>query len=160
MGLSIKRGVTRTVVLTKRWAFKLPGGLGHAWLRGWLANRSEWRQRNRPDVARPRLTLCHLVVVFPRAIHTGSDRLDPIEQELPLWTQDGRYSAEEAKPSSWGAFDCPCGCGYLRWMLVDFDRAWQQDSRGLVGSLYFGRQERMARKWMTRPLLPPLDEEN
>lgn len=104
------------------------------WVRGWLANRSEWQQRHRPDVARPIATFLHLAVVYPRA-----DALAPSCDQWQRTMVTVGYRPEEAKPSSWGRF----GGG---WRLVDFDRAWQYP-RGWVGGLYYWNQERLGRKW-------------
>jgi hypothetical protein len=129
--LQVVHGVNRTVVLAGRWAFKLPWGLGRVPVRGWLANRSEWRQRTRPDVCRPRWTLGHVVLVMPRAEEIWGEDLDGYF-----------YSGDEAKADSWGRFGD-------RWALIDFDRSW--DDRGFIGRLYWGNQERLARKWMKLP---------
>jgi hypothetical protein len=131
-GVTVRRGVTRVVFVGRRWAVKMPS-VGYAWgVRGWLANRSEWRQRRRRGVARPVLTLGHVVLVMPVAERIG--RWDSVAGE-----------GDEAKPSSWGWF------GDRGWLLVDFDRAWEQDDRGWVGGLYYGRQERLARRWSNLP---------
>lgn len=132
--VELHHGVNRSVVLVGRWAFKLPWGLGHSPVRGWLANRSEWRQRLRPDVCPPRWTLAHIVLVMPRA-NEVSENMRPDYDGL-----DG----DEAKPSSWGRFSD-------EWLLIDFDRSWEPDDRGFVGALYWGRQERLARRWAELP---------
>lgn len=148
-------GVTRRVFLAGRWAVKVPrvhlvertpgAHIVHGWagwaLRGWLANRSEWRQRRRPDVARPVLTLAHVVLVFPRADEVGDDRTEDVPGP---WSghediEDGR-ERDERKPSSWGRF-----AG--QWLIIDFDRAWESADRGIIGGVWFGYQERQARKW-------------
>jgi hypothetical protein len=142
----VRSGTNRTVLLSDRWAFKLPWGQGHSPVRGWLANRSEWRQRLRPDVCRPRWTLGHVVLVMPRAARTAEEMLEHGDQCPPsfrLWIRavigcDGE--SDETKPCSWGWF------GH-RWLLIDFDRAWDESDRGLVGGLYYWNQERLARRW-------------
>lgn len=134
----VRHGTCRTVVLTQNWAFKLPWGLAHNPVRGWLANRSEWRQRNRPKVCRPRLSVGHVVLVLPRAICTG----------VELWGADAQlgeelephFTSDERKASSWGLFE-------EGWLLVDYDRCYEPQDRGVVGRLYWGNQERLARKW-------------
>lgn len=134
----VRQGTCRTVVLTDRWAFKLPWGLGRNPVRGWLANRSEWRQRDRLKVCRPRCTFAHLVLVMPRAICTGVDMWgadEELSEEL-----ESHFSSDERKASSWGLFE-------EGWLLVDYDRCYQAQDRGLVGRLYWGNQERLARKW-------------
>ena len=144
-------GITRTVFVVGRWAIKVPSLRHRYLLRGWLANRSEWKQRRRPDVARPIITLGHLVTVFPRAQEIGAwepedcpeRALWPSGLDVDEWDphQPCGHSTEEAKGSSWGRFGD-------RWLLIDYDRAWQ-DPRGAVGAAYYGRQERRARKWST-----------
>lgn len=148
--MEIRRGVTRTVIVGRRWAVKLPIGLGMSFhglagdlVRGWLANQSEWRQRRRPGVARPRLTLLHLVLVMPAADWVGSDRFSVKGPWQSIDPADVG-ARDEAKPSSWGRFGD-------RWLLIDFDRAWERDGRGLVGRLYYGHQERSARRWARLP---------
>ena len=123
----VRRGVTRTVFLTCRWAVKVPGGYGGMLVRGWLANRSEWRQRHRRRVCRPVLSLLHFVLVMPRAQHVGW--IDDSQQTGP-W--DG-CRGDKAKPSSWGWFGD-------RYLLIDYDLSWRVD-RGIIGGIYFGWQE-------------------
>lgn len=143
--MKVCRGVTRTVFVGRRWVVKVPRihwslspemGTAPWWCfaRAWLANRSEWRQRDRTGVARPVLTFGHLAVVFPAAF-----RVAPDDGEVGPWCD---HSGDEGKGSSWGYFP---GEG---WLLIDYDRAWEQDDRGLVGGIYYGRQERLARKWV------------
>lgn len=132
------RGITRYVVGVGPYAIKLPWGYGRSVLRGWLANRSEWRQRHCPDVNPPFLTLGHFVLVSRRAEQPISDEW--WEANIRPWLVR-TYCAEESKPCSWGL----TADG---WRLIDFDRAWHADDRGLIGGVYYGRQERMARRWM------------
>lgn len=148
----VTSGVTRVVFLAGRWAVKVPRchGFGRStfWelTRGWLANRSEWRQRDRPGVARPIFTVCHFVVVYPRCLPL------PLEMQLDLEAihdaesasvyRDGHeaFDLEETKPSSWKMLDgAP--------VLVDFDRAWEDHDRGWVGQLYYWRQDWLGRRW-------------
>lgn len=124
-------GVTRWVLLIGPWAIKIPKNF-----RGWLANQSEWRQRKRIDVARPKLTLVHFLVVFPRADEIG--RWGPED-----FVRRHEYSLEESKGSSWGKF------GGV-WMLIDYDRAWQHP-RSLIAWPYYWNQERLSRKWSKLP---------
>lgn len=125
----VAHGVTRRVWLTPRWAVKVPQP--SYFVRGLLGNRSEWKQRFRLDVNPPLVTLGYLVSVYRRADEV--DDWDWWPGVIP------GYSREESKPSSWGRF---AGC----WLLIDFDRAWEHP-RGPVGAIYYGRQERLARKW-------------
>lgn len=141
----VTTGVTRTVYVGRRWAFKVPrldlaglrpGQHRVGLVRGWLANRSEWRQRHRPDVARPVATLGHLVLVMPAADHVPPNDSPP--PCAPAWWPG--ESADEAKGSSWGLFG-------TEWKLIDFDRAWTEHDRGLVGRLYYAGQARKGRRW-------------
>lgn len=91
----IVRGVTRTVILTRKYAIKLPGGLSGSIVRGWLANRSEWRQRKRREVSRPIGTLFHFALLMSRADRVG------LEGEDGPWM---KRRGDIRKPSSWGLF--------------------------------------------------------
>lgn len=132
--------MTRTVFVGRRWAMKVPTlRYRRNMLRGWLANRSEWRQRKRRDVARPVATLFHLVLVMPSAYCTGDQLQGKLEG--PWFDRAG----DEAKPCSWGWFRD------RGWRLVDYDAAWEPGDRGLVGGVYYWIQERRARRWMRLP---------
>jgi hypothetical protein len=135
--ITVRRdGVTRLVVLVGRWAIKivrLDSTMG--FVRSWLANESEWRRRRAQGVNAPIWTVVHLVAVYPRADEIGC--WDPEDCPFPA---DGN---EERKGSSWGRFGD-------RWLLVDFDRAWQQP-RSLIGWLYYWNQDRLGRKWSKLP---------
>lgn len=135
-----RRGVTRTVFVGRRWALKVPTvHYRRNFVRGWLANRSEWRQRKRRDVARPVATLFHFVLVMPAAKVTGADaaHIWPYEP----WVD---RAGDDAKPCSWGWFGD-------RWLLIDYDRAWEDSDRGIVGGIYYAIQERRAREWIHLP---------
>lgn len=131
----VKTGVSRNVILTERYAIKYPKPVFFwPFIRGWLANQSEWRQRKRRRVARPVFTLFHFFVWYPRAKYIGL---------WPSWdAPDFTYgmSEEERKGSSWGNFS------FHEWKLIDFDRAWE-NPRGVIGRVYYWRQERLGRKW-------------
>lgn len=141
--MKVHSGITRHVLVGRRLAVKWPSS--YQWfVRGWLANRSEWKQRDRVGVNRPLVTLGHVVLVVrsARVVPDNEWASGPWRfpgEEVP-WA-DG----DEAKVSSWGWFASG-------WRLIDFDRAWEHP-RGLVGSLYYGRQERLARKWAGLPAL-------
>lgn len=159
----VRRGVTRRVFLTERWAFKVPlVTLDDRWrhqflrwaVRGWLANRSEWRQRSRPDVAEPVFSFFHFVLVMPRAITTGDaegfEETDPTKPWFGYELIDDGRKTDEMKPSSWGWFGEERG-----WLHIDFDRSWEHP-RGCVGGIHFWRQECQGRRWakMSPPALP------
>ena len=130
-------GVTRSVWLTRRWAIKVPSRYGWG-VRGWLANQSEWHQRRDPAVVAAVFTFAHVVAVYPRAARIGSaDEPGPWDHAPP---------GDEAKPSSWGWYPS-AHTSRGTWRLVDYDRCWAQP-RTVVAALYFGRQERMARRWL------------
>lgn len=133
-------GVTRTVYRCGRWAVKVPGGQGRRLVRGWLANQSEWRQRHRADVARPWLTLAHVVLVMPVADRAADDTW--WEEHARPWLTAAGYSDEESKSSSWGLFG-------RRWLLVDFDRA-SDHPRTAAAAVYYWLQERPYRRMARR----------
>lgn len=121
-------GVTRTVILVDRWAIKIPKPSYQLGVHGWLANQSEWRQRRRPDVNPPLLTLFHFATAYRRADELAERQYGPKGNEWPTahYAEQG-YFGDEGKGSSWGRFDD-------RWLLIDYDR-WPL-TRGLVGRLY------------------------
>lgn len=127
----ISSGITRWVLLFGPFAIKIPKHI-----RGWIANQSEWRQRRKEGVNGPLFTLFHFLTIYWRAEAVGKWDTD----ECPFKAD----SNEERKGSSWG-------CVNGSWLLIDFDRAWAVP-RSLVGGLYFGNQERLARKWMKLPV--------
>jgi hypothetical protein len=152
----VRKGITRIVFVGRRWAIKMPRRYDSRfwlwWVRGWLANQSEWRQRDRPDVARPVFTLFHIALVFPAAIEVGNDKIEGGRivggpgpwltfEERCLSFEERDDHADEMKPSSWGRFADG-------WKIIDFDRAWHSNHRSLAGKLYYERQERMARRWI------------
>lgn len=140
------RGVTRVVILISRYAIKLPRRYDFFdvpsrfrlwWVRGWLANRSEWKQRRRGNVNPPLFTLGYLISIYRRA------------DSIPAygWWDHLVYGQlveilgwEEAKADSWGLF----GDEYK---LIDYDKA-DEHPRGIVGDIYYGRQERWFKRWL------------
>lgn len=139
----VRSGVTRLVIVTRRYVVKMPRFRSYA-VRGWLANRSEWQQRRRAGVAAPLVTVAHLLTLYRRADEVGNwdPELAPGFARVFRVDDDGtqQLNYEESKGSSWGRFGD-------RWLLIDYDRAWEEP-RGLVGKIYYGRQERAARRWM------------
>lgn len=139
----VKTGITRWVLLIGPFAIKFPKSL-----RGYLANQSEWRQRKRPRVNRPIISLFHLMIVFYRATEIG--KWEPKEFNVSSRYWYGiEYSNEEAKGESWGLVK---NC----WVLIDFDRAWE-NPRPVIGLLYYWNQARLARKWMNLPFREETD---
>lgn len=134
----VRSGITRTVLLVGRWAIKVPR-LSYAYgVRGWLANRSECKQFARHGVNPPLTTLGHFATVYRRADRCLSE--DEMRDRPELMNGDLWLGGDEDKASSWGWFG-----NELR--LIDYDRAWHHP-RGIVGGLYFGHQERIARRLM------------
>lgn len=142
-----RSGVTRLVLLVGPYAVKVPRWHNRRFwagpLRGWLANRSEWKQRRRDGVNRPLLTLGHVAAVYRRAVAVGAsdpERAPSFARRVVVDEDGERLDCEESKGSSWGWFED-------RWLLIDYDKAYEPP-RGVVGGVYYGRQERMARRWM------------
>lgn len=132
--MRLARGVSRTCLLVGPLAIKVPARCH--FVRGWLGNRSEFLQARgqRQHVLRPYFSVLHLALVSRRADAVGPAPALPAGVDI-----DG----DEGKPTSWGRFG-------EEWLLIDFDRAYDSP-RGLVGALYWGNQERLARKWMKLP---------
>lgn len=150
-------GVTRTVYEIHGRAVKVPWGLDGlrpAWrtspfpsvkqlVRGILANRSEWKQRDDVNVHAPLLTFGYVVNVYPVAEVVPRGRWDAWDDAEGIWALFMGYTPEEAKPSSWGCVD-------ERWALIDYDRCWD-DPKGWLGAIYYWDEERLARKWARLP---------
>jgi hypothetical protein len=152
----VTTGITRVVLLVGPVALKFPrprwdgdreygNRPGRTFLRGWLANQSEWRQRHRHDVVTPLATVAHLVLVMPRADYVGTLTMEtacwvpwPVGAEAAAAEMQSR--GDEIKPSSWGRFG-------QKWLLIDFDRAWEPALQGRLGRLYYRRQQRLAARW-------------
>lgn len=136
------KGVTRRVYRLHHWAIKMPGGWAGwgpaALTRGWLANQSEWRQRKRTDVARPKFHLGHLLQVYPIGLRPRTE--DWWEQEVRPVLRWSGYDEEESKHCSWARFGD-------EWLLVDFDRYWQEPC-GLVRRMYDWLQEREGQRYL------------
>lgn len=86
------RGTTRTVWLVGRWAVKVPSvrrvhphrlTRTHAFARGWCANLSEWRYRDRSGVCSPRWTVLGVLQVYPRA--AAVEAPDDAGGQPPVW---------------------------------------------------------------------------
>lgn len=152
--MRVGKGVTRSAwAFGRNWVIKVPNR--GRFLRGYLANQSEWHQRDRPDVARPLLSIFHLALIMPRAhttLLTHVEQHGPavtshigtiLDPAAPTITEDGvdGYVGDEAKLCSWGLF-------WNGWRLIDYDRAWDPGQRSLItGRLYYWNQERLGRKW-------------
>lgn len=140
-------GVTRTVYEIRGRAVKVPWGLAgyrpKAIVRGILANRSEWQQRDDVNVHAPLRTLAYVVNVYPVAEVVPRGRWWIWDVRESIWAEFMGYTPEEAKPSSWG-------CVNGRWALIDYDRCWD-DPKGWLGAIYYWDEERLARKWARLP---------
>ncbi len=119
-GWSVRRGITRTVVLTRRWAIKLPslrahglGPRGVLWslTRGIQANLSEAEWSGTPGTCPVRWTLFGVINVYPRC---GEVRALPSEQEL---ADIGFLGPIDRKPPNLGYLN-----GKLVW--IDYDMSW------------------------------------
>lgn len=118
--IGIRRGLTRTVLLTRRWAIKVPrmashddGLAGVLWslARGVSANLSEREKSDRRGVCPVRWSLAGLVNVYPRCEEVDHE---PTEEEYAAIGYLG--------PTDKG----PDNVGYLdgRMVFVDFDESW------------------------------------
>lgn len=120
LDLTVRRGITRTVLLVGRWAIKLPslrphghGLAGVLWSfsRGVLANQSERDFSGQPGLCPVRWSFAGLVNVYPRC--------EPVDRELT----DDEYAAigfagpVDKKPPNVGLLD-----GQLVWL--DYDQNW------------------------------------
>jgi hypothetical protein len=154
----VKHGVTRAVLLIGRYAIKVPKR--DRFVRGWLANRSEWRLGQHPRVNTPLITIGHFVLVFERADAVADDRIfgGPWEE----------LEGDDGKSDSWGMFKNlieddresrhPCFRDHPGWRLIDFEEAYHPPW-GLVGGLYYGVLERYrAWKWSRLPEDEPGEE--
>lgn len=118
--MRICRGVTRTVILTRHWAIKVPslraynnGPRGVLWsvTRGIQANLSEAEWSGTPGTCPVRWTLAGLVNIYPRC--TPVDH-DPTVEE---YEATGFLGPTDQKPGN---------VGYLNGLLVwiDYDQSW------------------------------------
>lgn len=151
-------GSTRHVYRIGKYAVKVPNlnkrptrwrGM---FLRGVLANRSEWKQRKRHDVVRPLATLFWIIQVYPK--------VDPIPDiSWNFWDKTVRkdlieagYSKEESKPSSW-CFgpNIPVLSSRAslppRYLLIDYDRCWDEPM-GWLGKYQEWRDEWIYSRYM------------
>lgn len=126
----VARGVTRCVVVGHRWAFKFPRLSMHFGVRGWLANRSEWRRRNIEGINRPLLNVGNFCVIFQAADEVRDGGVGPWEG------QPGDY----AKPHNWGLFGD-------EWRLLDYEQCWK-DRGGIIARIYWWNSDRIGRRWI------------
>lgn len=137
-----RSGVTRSVLIGRIWVYKIAKGRSSL-IRGVIANRSEWHQRDRTDVARPAWTFLYLIQCYPKASYVPHwSQRGPWDNHPPRPSDDDDWSGwhgDEYKASSWGRFRD-------RWLLIDYDRG-HQERDWLIGKLYYGNQERLGRKW-------------
>jgi hypothetical protein len=118
--ITIRRGITRTVLLTTRWAIKLPsvrayhGGLtGVLWsiTRGIQANLSEKAWSTSPGVCPVRWSLAGLINIYPRCRPVNHDLTDAD------YTRIGFLGSMDRKPTNVGYHQ-----GQLVWL--DYDMSW------------------------------------
>lgn len=123
--IEIRRGITRTVFLARRWAVKVPSLRAHgdglrgvlwSWTRGVQANLSEFDWSGSPGTCPVLWSLAGLVNVYPRC--------EPVTEEL----SDEEYEAigflgpADRKPHNVGRLN---GC--LVW--IDYDNSWNDCRR-------------------------------
>ncbi len=120
---TIRRGLTRTVLLTRRWAIKVPSMRAHGegvsgvlWSvsRGLLANQSERTHSHVPGVCPVRWSLAGIVNVYPRCA--------PVTEELTEADYDaiGFIGPMHRKAAN---------VGYLDGTLVYIDYDWEWNDR-------------------------------
>jgi hypothetical protein len=116
----VRRGITRTVYLTRLWAIKTPslrshgtGVAGMLWslCRGVLANLSEREWSGSPGTCPMRWSLAGLVNVYPRCEHVTEDLSDAEYEAI------GFLGPADKNPHNVGVLD-----GRLVW--VDYDMSW------------------------------------
>lgn len=118
--ITIRRGLTRTVVLTRRWAVKLPrtathgeGVAGMLWslARGVSANLSEREWSGSPGVCPVRWSLFGLVNVYRRCVPVAAE---PTERQ---YADTGFVGAADKKAANVGMLD-----GVM--VFLDYDQSW------------------------------------
>lgn len=145
---TIRRGMTRTVLLTRRWAVKFPSMRAHdeglpgvlwSMSRGVLANLSERSHSHEAGVCPVHWSLAGLVNVYPRC--------EPALTELVAADYDaiGCIGPMQRKPEN---------VGYLNGVLVyvDYDREWNDRPRcaHLKGTAWRHPRRPTGRPWTTR----------
>lgn len=118
--IEIRRGITRTVLLTRSWAIKIPslrshdnGLRGLLWsiTRGISANLSELDWSGSPGTCPVRWTLAGLINVYPRC--------RPVEHDLTDedYSSTGFLGPTDRKPTNLGRLG-----DKLVW--IDYDQSW------------------------------------
>lgn len=142
--ITIRRGATRTVILTRRYAIKVPAlrGSGRSWLwaltAGMQANMSEREWSDLDSVCPVTWSFAGIVNVYPRArtvAHVDPDAYPPL-------TIAGAPLRVDPKPQNVGVLD-----GRLVWL--DYDQyhgpcqtcVWRQQQHELTRQAADNRQE-------------------
>lgn len=134
--IQLTSGITRIAIIGRKYVVKIPNVRYNFW-RGWIANQSEWQQRDRADALRPLATLFHVFALYPKAwCPTEEDFAACPVAEGSIPGID--YTGDEEKVTSWGEYRG-------EWLLIDFDRSWERRSR--IAKLYYANQDRKSRKW-------------
>lgn len=102
----------------------------HFGVRGWLANRDEWRRRDALGVNRPVRSLWHFCVISAAADEIGEGGCGPWDG------QPGDY----IKPKNWGRFGD-------EWRLLDYEQCWE-DRGGIIARIYWWNSDRIGRRWI------------
>lgn len=124
--MEVKRGITRTVLLTRHWAIKVPSvrargfgvrGFLSSVTRGISANLSEcaWSTSDTPGICPVRWSLAGLVSVYPRCIPVDPDHeIDWEAVGFPLPTDRKHQNV-----------------GWLndRIVMIDYDTSWNDCPR-------------------------------
>jgi hypothetical protein len=118
--MKIRRGLTRTVILTRRWAIKLPslrshgdGAQGALWslTRGIAANLSEAEWSGSSGTCPVRWSMAGLVNVYPRC---AEPEHEPTDED---YTATGYIGPTDKKRSNVGVLN-----GQL--VFLDYDQSW------------------------------------
>lgn len=149
-------GSTRHVYGLHKWAIKVPNlnkrptrwrGM---FLRGVLANRSEWKQRHRDDVVKPLFTFFWIAQVYPKVDLIPEFMWESWDLCHRPSLIDQGYRYDECKPSSWATVWSPW-CGFpsnparaVNLRLLDYDRCWDEPM-GILGKYQEWRDE-----WINR----------
>ena len=118
--VTVRRGITRTVLLVGRWAVKVPSLRSHghglagvlwSFCRGILANQSEAEWSGQPGLCPKVWAFAGLISVYPRC--------EPVTREVQAeeYAAIGWAGPTDKKPANLGLLD-----GRMVW--VDYDMNW------------------------------------